>query len=245
VSEQPVAFRPARTVRAIEDIAEQIRNELRSGRLTPGQRLPPERELAKQLCVSRNTVREAMSMLEVAGLLERRIGSTGGAFIAASNSSVVARGISDGLMLGRFKLSHLAEARRALETFIARKACESGEEAEFDALQANLERTAAIPDALWERKLEAYREFLDLFIATAHNPLLTDLSQPLIEQVAHVVRAVGPSGTDKITKIRQKLVRALRARDPDAATRAVEEGIRHIYTGWLARAERLEVLPKR
>ena len=96
MSEQPVAFRPARTVRAIEDIAEQIRNELRSGRLTPGQRLPPERELAKQLCVSRNTVREAMSMLEVAGLLERRIGSTGGAFIAASNSSVVARGIPTG-----------------------------------------------------------------------------------------------------------------------------------------------------
>jgi GntR family transcriptional regulator, transcriptional repressor for pyruvate dehydrogenase complex len=238
VSDSPITLRPARTLRAVEDITQQIRGELRARRLNPGQRLPPERELAKQLGVSRNTVREAMSMLEVAGLLERRIGSAGGSFIARSNSAIVARGIADGMTLGRFTLANLAEARLALESFIARKACEHGKESEFDSLQANLQRTTAIPDDHWDRKLDAYREFLGLFIAAAHNPLLADLAQPLIDKTEEIVRPLGPSGTDRIVVIRRGLVRALRARDADAASRAVEEAIRHIYTGWLARADR-------
>ncbi|QPF88621.1 FadR/GntR family transcriptional regulator [Bradyrhizobium commune] len=103
-SDANMSLRPARSIRAIEDIADQIREQLRSGHLRPGQRLPPERELAKQLGVGRNTVREAMTMLEVAGLVERRLGSAGGAFITNSNSKAVAERISDGMMLGRISL---------------------------------------------------------------------------------------------------------------------------------------------
>lgn len=236
--EEPITLRPARTLRAVEDITEQIRAELRAGRLTPGQRLPAERELAKQLGVGRNTVREAMSMLEVAGLIERRTGSTGGSFVTTSTNAVIARGISDGLALRQFSYADLADARLALESFIARKACEHAEDCEFDALDANLARTVGIPDSRWDEKLDAYREFLELFIASAHNPLITELAQPLIEKTAEVVRKLGPTGSDEIITIRRGLVKHLRARDAEAASHAVEAAIAHIYRGWLARGDR-------
>jgi DNA-binding FadR family transcriptional regulator len=61
--------------RLYRQIADQIRSLVRSGEYTPGQRLPPERDLARQLGVSRPSVREALIALEVEGLVEVRIGS--------------------------------------------------------------------------------------------------------------------------------------------------------------------------
>jgi DNA-binding FadR family transcriptional regulator len=61
--------------RLYRQIAEQIRGLIRSGEYAPGARLPPERDLAKQLGVSRPSVREALIALEVEGLVEVRIGS--------------------------------------------------------------------------------------------------------------------------------------------------------------------------
>jgi DNA-binding FadR family transcriptional regulator len=238
-SESPApTFRPARSLRAVEDITAQIRTELESGRLRPGQRLPPERDLAAQLNVSRSTVREAMGMLEVAGLLQRRIGSAGGSFIAQSNATAVARSISDAVSLGRFSLGDLVEARLALDSFVARKACEVGTEAEFDALDANLDRTLAIPDTDWETKLLAYREFLDLFIAIARNPLIADLAEPLMRRTSEVARRLGPTGDNRIIDIRRQLIAAMRARDAEAATRAVKASADYIQAGWLARSAR-------
>jgi GntR family transcriptional repressor for pyruvate dehydrogenase complex len=61
--------------RLYRQIAEQIRGLIRSGEYSAGARLPPERDLAKQLGVSRPSVREALIALEVEGLVEVRIGS--------------------------------------------------------------------------------------------------------------------------------------------------------------------------
>jgi DNA-binding FadR family transcriptional regulator len=61
--------------RLYRQIADQIRALIRTGEFTPGSRLPPERDLAKQLGVSRPSVREALIALEVEGLVEVRIGS--------------------------------------------------------------------------------------------------------------------------------------------------------------------------
>ena len=61
--------------RLYRQIADQIRGLIKSGEFPAGSRLPPERDLAKQLGVSRPSVREALIALEVEGLVEVRIGS--------------------------------------------------------------------------------------------------------------------------------------------------------------------------
>jgi GntR family uxuAB operon transcriptional repressor len=68
-------FQPLVARRLYRDIADQIRGLLASGAFPPGSRLPPERDMAAQLHVSRTSVREALIALEVRGLVEVRGGS--------------------------------------------------------------------------------------------------------------------------------------------------------------------------
>ena len=74
-------FTPAKTQRASEAIYNQIYPKIVSGELKPGDRLPPERELAEMFQRSRPVVREALRMLQQDGLLETSVGSAGGAVI--------------------------------------------------------------------------------------------------------------------------------------------------------------------
>ena len=82
--EQPSSkalFTPAKTQRASEAIYNQIYPKIISGELRPGDRLPPERELAEMFQRSRPVVREALRMLQQEGLIETAVGSSGGAVI--------------------------------------------------------------------------------------------------------------------------------------------------------------------
>ena len=80
--EQPSSkalFTPAKTQRASEAIYNQIYPKIISGELRPGDRLPPERELAEMFQRSRPVVREALRMLQQEGLIETAVRSSGGA----------------------------------------------------------------------------------------------------------------------------------------------------------------------
>lgn len=76
-------FSPIRHERIYQKIVDQIREMLNSGQLSPGDRLPSEREIAEQLQVSRPAVREAFSALEMMGLIEVRPGE--GTFVKSGD----------------------------------------------------------------------------------------------------------------------------------------------------------------
>ena len=69
VSPTSLRFQPIHVRRTFEEICERIREQLALGVLKPGDKLPRERDLAEQLGVSRNVLREALRSLEMAGLL--------------------------------------------------------------------------------------------------------------------------------------------------------------------------------
>src|SRR3954462_955210 len=71
-------FRPVQPVRAYQRIVEQIEEALARGDLSPGQRLPSERELVTQFAVSRSTVREALRVLASNGVVRSRPGDPNG-----------------------------------------------------------------------------------------------------------------------------------------------------------------------
>lgn len=75
---------PAVKVRSFDDVVAQLRSVLLSGEMRPEDKLPSERELTRMLGVSRTTVREALRSLEARGLIEIRLGGTGGAFFRLS-----------------------------------------------------------------------------------------------------------------------------------------------------------------
>jgi GntR family transcriptional regulator, transcriptional repressor for pyruvate dehydrogenase complex len=106
-------FAPVRDNRSHSDkIIEQITDALLRGDIKPGERLPPERDLALQFSVSRTVVRDAVKNLAGRGILEVRHGS--GIYVAADEKTVFARldqvNLQDGL------LRDLFEVRKVLET---------------------------------------------------------------------------------------------------------------------------------
>src|SRR5213593_3658038 len=82
-------FRPVAQRRAFEDVIVQVEEAIAAGRLQPGDRLPPERELALQLQVSRASVREALRVLEAFGVIAARrgTGADSGSILSLQNES--------------------------------------------------------------------------------------------------------------------------------------------------------------
>lgn len=83
------AIAPARSGNVFEETIECLLQIIRLGIIPPGQRFPPERELAEQLGVSRATLREAISELQSAGWVNVRRGRGGGTFVSATRSADV------------------------------------------------------------------------------------------------------------------------------------------------------------
>ncbi|MGE2835770.1 FadR/GntR family transcriptional regulator [Mycobacterium sp. SMC-4] len=128
-------LRPDRPVNAFEDTVERLLQTIRLGVLQPGQSLPPERELAARLGVSRDTVREAIKSLAEAGYLVTRRGRYGGTFLA--DASPVPR--CTDARLDRAEIDDILRLREILEVGAARMAASRPHSAEErQALQARL-----------------------------------------------------------------------------------------------------------
>ena len=102
-----------------EQIIAYIRSAISSGKLRPGDRLPPEVDLAQHLGVSRPTVREALKVLEALNVLESSTGPTGGTFVRSLDGTGVAEYLNDSITLlldiDELSLEELWAAREAIE----------------------------------------------------------------------------------------------------------------------------------
>ena len=112
------AFAPIHTRRAFEEICQRIRDQLGAGQLKPGDKLPAERELALQLGVGRNALREALRSLEIAGIVRLQKGVKGGAFIREGNTGQMNQVMQDMLSLGSITVEELTEARVHIQDLV-------------------------------------------------------------------------------------------------------------------------------
>jgi GntR family transcriptional repressor for pyruvate dehydrogenase complex len=208
---------PVSVGRASAAIADQIRNAILDGRLSSGDRLAPERELAEQFGVSRVTVRDALRSLEANGLVEIRVGAAGGAFVRVPTSTDVGAGIGNMLLLAAVTPEEITEARLVLELGAVTLAVERATEEDIGALRELVEKSREHYDR------ELAWDFHSRLAAAAHNPaiemLTTSFRGPLS---AHAVRERQPSTWSHEQSIREhvELLRALERRD-GARARAV------------------------
>ena len=128
-------FRAVRVSRASQDIVQQIKSNIFAGKLTPGNRLPSEKELAEQFGLSRITVRDALRILESQGLITIKVGAGGGAFVADPNMQSANDLMTDLLRLQRASTRELIEARLVIETSIVTLASERATAADLKMMQ--------------------------------------------------------------------------------------------------------------
>jgi len=212
-------FTRVSTGRISADIVDQIKVAIRDGRLAPGDQLPPERDLTRQLGVSRVSVRDALRMLEATGLIEVRVGARGGAFVTAPAPHLVSEGLADMLMLAETTPAEVTEARKVFELGMLELACERRTDEDLAELDAICDRAdAALAAGNYDTAISAefhtrlarcaHNRAIALFAETFQGPLLRSLQQ---------ARKVDPQMGQLGALEHRALVDTLRAREPEAA----------------------------
>jgi len=229
-------FQPILSQRAFEEIATQIRKFVSTGRLKPGDRLPAERELSTQFGVSRNTLREALRSLEIAGLIELRKGSTGGAFIQSGSPNVIVNGLRDLYHLGAISPKELTDARVWIEAVVVRIACQRATRDDIAALEQNVAdaEAAAKKDDYLSRFYTNLR-FHSLLGQATHNPILAIVMDGIMEITAQFITAAGPQKNAYVLPSRRRMMAHIKEGNADAAEAEMTHHLKRLHRFYLSK----------
>jgi len=208
-----------------ERVVRHIRRLIEGRRLGPGDRLPTERELAREMGVSRPTVRAGLQSLAAMGLLHSRQGA--GTFIQDGPPSLDSEPLSLLAALHRFTRAEMFEARGVLEVGVAGLSAQraTGEQAAAMAEEvASMFASLADPRTFLLHDVRFHRA-----VATgSNNPVLT----ALVEMVSALVyeRRSGTieraRGLRASAEMHRKVYQAIRRRDAEAARSAMGDHLR-------------------
>jgi DNA-binding FadR family transcriptional regulator len=140
------APRIGRAVKTSERIASAIVADIVASGLKEGDRLPNETAMVNQFGVGRGSLREALRILEVHGIISLRSGPGGGPVVIATDPRDVARTFSLYLHLNRATIRELIQARLFIEPMIARMAAEAHEPEGLERLREAVAYEASIPE---------------------------------------------------------------------------------------------------
>ncbi|MCL4459445.1 MAG: FadR family transcriptional regulator [Chloroflexi bacterium] len=222
-------IQPIKKTKISEDIALQIRDLIASGQLQPGDRLPPERELAEYFGVSRASVREAMRTLELLGLVESKHGD--GTFIREGSIEGLAQSLSSILLTRQGVVVEIMDARKMLEPPLAMRAAErasADDLAELEQLLSTQEEKVARGESPVE---EDSRFHYALARATGNRVILklVDAMMELLhESRQHYWQT--PERAQRSLAGHRRILKALLAKDPKAAYRSMLDHLEEVET---------------
>lgn len=205
-------------------VASRLITAIAVGAYSPGEQLPPERELATLLSVSRVTIRQALQQVTELGLIESRRGRGGGTFVTSLSWRTVApEQARRTLEVELPRLRELFDYRCMVEGMIARAAAERRTPAQVEQLEAALvEFTEADEDMATARALD--RRLHGLVCAAAHNRHLVSLSAHLTT-AATLGFGAEPYEQEFFVQAlheHEELIAAVIAADPEAAQRIAQ-----------------------
>lgn len=178
-----------RPAKVSEIIARQIVADIVDADLKPGDRLDSETVMLERYEVGRNSLREALRLLEVSGLLRMRMGAGGGPEVADRSGAELSRSMRLYFQTLGVTFRDVVTARRTLEPLLAREAADHGS-SEFKNRLVEL----ALGEASQEAEFtEAAREFHDLLVThNPSNPILGLFVRAVTQVYADLVRTRGP-----------------------------------------------------
>jgi len=172
-----------------DELVARFKELIAKGVFVPGHRLPPERDLAEALAVSRPTLRQALRALQIMGVIKARQGS--GSYLADSASDIMRVPLEFALGLKNVAKTDLFETRRTLEVELASLAAERRTDDDLQAMRRSLgdmEKAMGDPDA-WCR---TEPRFHSCIVQAARNGVMATiiemLSQMLMESRKETVR---------------------------------------------------------
>jgi len=208
-------FKSVKHIKVSDEIVQQVKTLISQGRLKPGDRLPPERELVKEFGVSRPSLREALNSLVGMGFLEVRGKRT---FIKSVASESMQNPLSLLIKADTQKIFDLIEVRKAVEAMGAFHAAQRASEEDVKQLEGIIEemRKAFEEGQFWEKQDADFH----LGIAQAtHNTIqahvMSTIYDLLRESVARVFK--DRSKVKKLLDQHYRIFNAIKSHSPDKA----------------------------
>ena len=216
-------FEPIRQLRVSEEVTERIKRAILLGEFKAGDRLPSERDLAKQFQVSRVAIREALRKLEHSGFILTRQGATGGTFVTDLTFEYLANAFLDLFLSDKIGIPELYQVRLFLEPEIARLAASAITPEYAERLKQALKDEELIATSLWEdiRMTTAVHYILAEMCGNRFFEAILRSSMRLTHRVIEVVNpdpyAVHPRG------VHRPMVEAILSGDSEAASSAMRK----------------------
>ncbi|HEY2934218.1 MAG TPA: FadR/GntR family transcriptional regulator [Acidobacteriota bacterium] len=216
--------RPSISRRTTDDVVFQVSELIKLNQLKPGDRLPPERELAKEMGVSRQALRRGLQSLVSMGVLKSRQGS--GTFIAGGPPSLDSEPLQLLAALHGFTFDHLFEARSVLEVSTAGLAAERATGAQLAAIAEEVAEMYATVDDPQQYLIHDIR-FHRAVAAASGNPTLSTLVE-MVSGVMYERRRQTIERAQDFTEsleLHRRIYRAIRDRQPKEARAAMADHI--------------------
>lgn len=214
--------------RAADVLADALRDKILDGELEPGANLPAERDLAEESGLSRGTVRDALRMLELDGLVEIRSGRNGGAIVRRVGSDVLIRNLETFIRGREIRTRSLLEIRELVEPACASLVAERGDPDAVAELVDLAERM--------RERMDDVDEFLTLnaqwhiqMADASGNELLATFMQAIALEIRAATDLEDFNSADVLEAAQhahETIIEAIRRRDPEAARRRMQ---RHVH----------------
>ena len=212
-----------RSVKVSELLARDILGDIQRRGLEPGHKLLPEAAMLESYQVGRASLREALRILEIYGVIKIKPGPGGGPVVAQVDSEDFGRTASLYFKLMAGTVGDLLEARAALEPFMARIAAERITPERADSMREVLAAetsTVGDPAAGWGRSSEAFHAEM---AGMTGNPILDLFGKSLISLLADRTRSIFPSDERESTcRIHKRIADAIIGGEADEAARLTE-----------------------
>ncbi len=218
----PLALEPIEQSTMTELVARRLVGLLSNGNLKPGDKLPPERDLARQLKVGRTTVREALKLLTLSGLLKARRGD--GTYVNREVTNFLSHQIEWPVLLNLGDLDMIVEVREALEVKASHLAAERATLEEIDSI-AIYQKLMDLECRDFQRETDLDLQFHNAIALASHNPLLVSIMVSLREVLCKYI-LLSNQLTESIQATiaeHEAIYKAIQAHDPSLA----EETMRH------------------
>ncbi len=222
-------FSPLKPRRAFEDISAEIKRLIFSGVLKQGDVLPSETTLAAQFGVCRQTVREALLRLKLAGFIVVQQGATGGAIVADTVLHSISDLFLDAFCVKQMTTDHLTQARLDIERIILKNVLEKNDRAAIIRIKEGV-REAEEKFNKHLRPFEDQLRFHTLLAEATGNYVYVIMAESLMSVVAHFhsLLRIGMDTIRKAQKTHHRIIDALEKGDGEQAMKELEKDIRQV-----------------
>ena len=235
-------FDPIISRRSFEEVADEIKRIILSRSSRPGDRLPSEKELASQFQVGRQAVREGLRILESAGLIRVRKGSTGGIFVSDLSTENVTTSISNMIRLRNVSLKDLTEVRIELEKLVLAYALTRITKNDLNALEDTILR-AETRLVRGERSTKENVEFHLILGRATQNEMFHILMESVMKVVLEFLEKLKPTRaqSQRVLEDHRTLLKLIRKRDRNRCVEHMEKHLQEIENRLTPRTVRSKI----